>query len=32
VTEIKTERLLLRSWRESDLAPWAEMNADPEVR
>jgi RimJ/RimL family protein N-acetyltransferase len=32
VTEIRTERLLLRSWRESDLAPWAAMNADPEVR
>jgi RimJ/RimL family protein N-acetyltransferase len=29
---IKTPRLLLRSWRESDLAPWAAMNVDPEVR
>jgi RimJ/RimL family protein N-acetyltransferase len=30
--EIKTDRLVLRSWRDSDLDPWAEMNADPEVR
>ncbi|NUO55462.1 MAG: GNAT family N-acetyltransferase [Hamadaea sp.] len=30
--EIKTGRLLLRSWRDTDLDPWAEMNADPEVR
>ncbi|MFF9774402.1 GNAT family N-acetyltransferase [Streptomyces sp. NPDC013978] len=30
--ELRTERLLLRDWRESDLAPWAAMNADPEVR
>ncbi|MCP2321865.1 RimJ/RimL family protein N-acetyltransferase [Hamadaea flava] len=30
--EIKTSRLLLRSWRDADLDPWAEMNADPEVR
>jgi hypothetical protein len=30
--EIKTDRLLLRSWRDSDLDPWAEMKADPEVR
>ena len=30
--EIGTERLLMRGWRESDLAPWAAMNADPEVR
>lgn len=27
-----TDRLLLRGWRESDLAPWAALNADPEVR
>ncbi len=27
-----TDRLLLRPWRESDLEPWAAMNADPEVR
>ncbi|MEV0394217.1 GNAT family N-acetyltransferase [Polymorphospora rubra] len=30
--ELKTQRLLLRHWRESDLDPWAEMNADPQVR
>ncbi len=29
---INTERLIMRDWRESDLAPWAAMNADPEVR
>lgn len=27
-----TDRLLLRSWRDADLDPWAAMNADPEVR
>ncbi len=32
MTEISTERLIMRGWRESDLASWAEMNADPEVR
>ncbi|MFI6679945.1 GNAT family N-acetyltransferase [Kribbella sp. NPDC050470] len=32
MTELRTERLLLRRWQESDLEPWAEMNADPEVR
>ena len=32
MAEIRTERLILRGWRESDLAPWAAMNADPEVR
>ncbi|MEV4544655.1 GNAT family N-acetyltransferase [Micromonospora echinaurantiaca] len=32
MTEIRTRRLLLRDWQESDLAPWAAMNADPEVR
>src|SRR6185437_6978219 len=32
VIVIRTERLLLRDWRESDLEPWAAMNADPEVR
>lgn len=31
-TELRTERLLLRRWRESDLKPWAAMNADPQVR
>jgi RimJ/RimL family protein N-acetyltransferase len=30
--EIGTERLIMRGWRESDLAPWVAMNADPEVR
>ena len=30
--ELRTERLLLRSWRESDLDPWAALNSDPEVR
>ncbi|MFF4218165.1 GNAT family N-acetyltransferase [Streptomyces nondiastaticus] len=30
--ELRTARLLLREWRDSDLAPWAAMNADPEVR
>lgn len=28
---IETERLILRQWRESDLEPFAEMNADPKV-
>jgi RimJ/RimL family protein N-acetyltransferase len=32
MAEIDTERLIMRGWRESDLAPWAAMNADPEVR
>jgi RimJ/RimL family protein N-acetyltransferase len=32
VAEIGTERLIMRGWRDSDLAPWAAMNADPEVR
>jgi ribosomal-protein-alanine N-acetyltransferase len=31
VTELRTDRLLLRQWRESDLEPFAAMNADPEV-
>ncbi|MDX2561138.1 GNAT family N-acetyltransferase [Streptomyces sp. TX20-6-3] len=30
--ELRTERLVLRSWRESDREPWAAMNADTEVR
>ncbi|MGY5051273.1 GNAT family N-acetyltransferase [Streptomyces sp. 900105755] len=30
--ELRTDRLLLRRWREPDLEPWAAMNADPEVR
>lgn len=29
--EFRTERLLLRPWRDDDLAPYAELNADPEV-
>jgi RimJ/RimL family protein N-acetyltransferase len=28
---IRTERLLMRRWRESDRAPFAAMNADPDV-
>ena len=27
----ETERLILRQWQESDIAPFAEMNCDPEV-
>ena len=29
---ITTERLILRPWRSEDFLPYAEMNADPEVR
>ncbi len=29
--DIRTERLLLRRWREADRAPWAALCADPEV-
>lgn len=29
--ELRTERLLLRPWRDSDEAPFAKMNADPRV-
>ena len=29
--ELKTERLLLRRWRESDRLPFQQMNADPRV-
>lgn len=32
MAELRTDRLLLRPWRESDLEPWAAMNTDPEVR
>lgn len=32
MTELHTERLLLRRWQDSDLEPWAAMNADPQVR
>jgi RimJ/RimL family protein N-acetyltransferase len=31
MTEIQTPRLLLRRWRDDDLAPMAEINADPDV-
>jgi RimJ/RimL family protein N-acetyltransferase len=31
VHELRTERLLLRRWRESDEAPMAAINRDPEV-
>lgn len=29
--QVESDRLLLRRWRESDLEPFAAMNADPEV-
>jgi RimJ/RimL family protein N-acetyltransferase len=29
---LRTERLILRPWRDDDLAPFAALNADPEVR
>jgi RimJ/RimL family protein N-acetyltransferase len=32
VSDLRTDRLLLRHWRESDLEPWAALNADPAVR
>ena len=32
MAELRTERLILRGWRESDLVPWAAMSADPRVR
>lgn len=32
MVELRTSRLLLRPWRDRDLAPFAAMNADPEVR
>jgi RimJ/RimL family protein N-acetyltransferase len=32
VTTIRTDRLILRPWQDSDLAPWADLNADPVVR
>lgn len=31
MTEIRTPRLLLRRWTDDDLAPMAEINADPQV-
>ena len=32
MTSLTTDRLLLRSWRDHDLAPFAALNADPRVR
>ncbi|MET8699556.1 GNAT family N-acetyltransferase [Kitasatospora sp. NPDC058032] len=32
MTDLHTDRLLLRRWRDADREPWAAMNADPEVR
>ena len=29
--ELRTERLLMRRWRDADREPFAAMNADPEV-
>lgn len=29
--ELRTDRLVLRPWRDSDLAPFAALNADPQV-
>jgi RimJ/RimL family protein N-acetyltransferase len=31
MTELRTDRLLLRRWRDSDRAPFAGLNADPDV-
>ena len=31
MTELKTDRLLLRQWQDSDYEPFAAMNADPAV-
>src|SRR5262249_12945019 len=31
MTKLTTQRLILRRWREDDLDPLAEINADPEV-
>jgi RimJ/RimL family protein N-acetyltransferase len=30
--ELHTRRCILRQWQDSDFAPWAAMNADPDVR
>lgn len=30
--ELRTPRVLLRQWKDSDLDAWATMNADPQVR
>ena len=32
IFELETDRLILRGWLESDVQPWIDMNADPEVR
>ncbi len=32
ITQLRTERLVLRPWRDDDLLPWAALNADPSVR
>ncbi|MET8984071.1 GNAT family N-acetyltransferase [Nonomuraea wenchangensis] len=32
MAQLRTDRLVLRRWCDSDLEPWAAMNADPEVR
>jgi RimJ/RimL family protein N-acetyltransferase len=29
--ELRTERLLLRQWRDSDREPFAALNADPQT-
>ncbi len=31
MTDLRTERLLLRQWRDDDREPFAELNADPET-
>ena len=31
MTELRTERVLLRRWRDEDRAPFAALNADPVV-
>lgn len=31
IIEFETERLFMRQWRESDLVPFAQLNADPRV-
>ncbi len=31
MSELRTERLLLRQWRDSDREPFAELNGDPET-